>query len=370
MKRYKELWQKFCSYDNAILAITNGVKYKKTNRSVVRRLGDGKGGLDPDKVHEMANKLVKIIEEGWQPSPCRHISRRCKSTGKVREIDCPTLTDHFIHWMLILAIKEPMTRGMYKYSCGSIPNRGINFAKKSVERWVRSTKSKWFVKLDIVKFYPSINNDILSSLFRRVIKDERMLNEIDKVVYMIGDGLAIGTYTSQWFANFYLQSLDHFIKQELYKTRRDKRLNYVNYYLRYMDDMLLIGTSKRDLQKAIKAISAKLKENFGLEIKISWEIKDIDKYSIDIIGYRFYRTHTILRKRIFLRTKRLAKKIHKIKKNRGVINLHNAQAMMSLIGWASHCNNKKFYNKYIKPNVNLNELKGVISYESKKYNTS
>ena len=94
--------------------------------------------LDPFKVDELARELVCMLEKDiWNPSSCRHITKYFPSTGKTREIDCPRLLDHIVQWMLILAIEEPLCRGMYKFSCGSIPKRGIEYARKHIESWVR-----------------------------------------------------------------------------------------------------------------------------------------------------------------------------------------------------------------------------------------
>lgn len=379
MKRFGYIWDKFYTYDNAVAAIRLGTQNKRQNHTVRRLLcydaskikgfPELRGKLDPAKVDKIAKALLKIIPE-WQPTPHRHITRKA-ANGKTREIDCPTLYDHLIHWMLILAIKEPLTRGMYEFSCGSIPGRGIEYARKYIERWVRQDKkSEYFVKLDIKKFYESINHDILKRLFRKRIKDKRMHQTIDSVINTIEKGIPIGSYTSQWFANFYLQEADHFIKQELFKKRRGKRLNYVRHYLRYMDDMLLMGSSKRDLEKAVRQIITMMRDIYGLTIKPCWEIKKLDEYPVDIIGYRFYREHTEMRSSIFLHTKRTAKKINKRKRETGIIKPRDAQSLISLIGWASHCDSKYFYSKYIKPYVNLNELKGIISNDCKKQYSS
>lgn len=73
----------------------------------------------------------------------------------------------------------------------------------------------------------------------RVIKDRDTLDLIDKIIDSTDKGVPIGNYTSQWFANFFLQDLDHYIKEEL----------KVPYYLRYMDDMVLFHRNKKDYTK-------------------------------------------------------------------------------------------------------------------------
>lgn len=67
MKRYKDIWQIFCSFDNAVDAITKGTRHKRNNRNVVRKLGDGNGGLNPDKVKIMAESLTETVNQGWKP---------------------------------------------------------------------------------------------------------------------------------------------------------------------------------------------------------------------------------------------------------------------------------------------------------------
>lgn len=360
------------------MAIELGTQHKRSARAVRRHLGysweqikanpDLFYQLDPEKVRKMAERTVELLKSGdWHPKPYRHIRKRSPTTGKIREIDCPTLQDHIIHWMLILAIKPVLMRGMYQYSCGSISGRGIEYARKTLEKWVRRKDSVYFVKLDIRKFYPNIDHNILKAKFREVIKDQRILGIIDAIIDSLPTGLAIGNYTSQWFVNFYLQSLDHFILQDNYKLRRGKRVNYVRHYLRYMDDLYLSGSSKRDLEKAVRAIIDYTRTHCNLEIKPAWEIKSFEKYSLDMVGYRFKPGVTTVRKVIFLHTKRLAKRIYKVKEKRGIIVPHNAQAIVSQLGWFSHSDDKYFLDTYINPYIDEKEILEVISSESKKH---
>ena len=386
MKRVGGLWDKFCALSNAIEAITNGTINKRNDYVVRRKLCyDAKDslhrtGLCPEKVNKCAASLVKIVSDGWDPSPMRTMVIR-PPRGKERNIMCPMLVDHFVHWMLIQTIRPSLMRGMYTHSYGSIPGRGIDGARRAVERWVQHDPSaKYFVKLDIRKFYESINQSILKAQFRRIIKDERILTVIDKTIEMVPNGIPIGAYPSQWLGNYYLQPLDHFILQKLYKSRRGKRINFIRHYLRYMDDLLLIGSSKRDLEKSVRAIIAFCRETLLLQIKPAWEIKTIAEKKvddqgkkiniphvapIDICGYRFYKDHTEVRSSIFLHTSRLAAKVAKsLEIDRSVLLFH-AQGLVSLCGWFSHSDSEYFLRHYINAKVNVNFLKEVISYADK-----
>ena len=380
MKRVGGLWNSFISLDNAIAAVYNGTQNKRTDFVVRRKLGyldnlpEHQGELNPDRVKVYAEKRIADLCNDWIPSPMRHLIIK-PACGKKREIDCPCLADHIIHWMLMQAIHDVIMRGMYEHSYGSIPGRGIDAARKTIEKWVRlDDKAKYFVKLDIRKFYEHIDHDLLKAAFRHVIKDKQILAILDKVIDCIPSGVPIGTYTSQWFANFFLQPLDHRIKQDLCKLRRGKRTNYVKHYLRYMDDLLLIGTSKRDLEKAVRDIISYCRDSLRLEIKPEWEIQRIPVDSndkgpgvapIDIVGYRFYRDHTEVRGKIFLHTSRLATNASKRLRERGEVLLHDAEALVSLCGWFSHADSQNFIDQYIKPKINLRFMEEVISYASK-----
>lgn len=380
MIRVGNLWDEFVSMANAEKAIYNGTKSKRSDYIVCRKLGyqdnipEHQGKLDPEKVRKYARRLVDALNAGWRPMEMRHLIVK-PAYGKKRNIDCPRFADHIVHWMLMQTIHDVVMRGMYEHSYGSIPGRGIDAARKTTEKWVHlDTKAKYFVKLDIRKFYESIDHVLLKAAFRRIIKDARILEVIDRVIDCIPSGIPIGTYTSQWFANYFLQPLDHHIKQDMCKLRRGKRTNYVTHYLRYMDDMLLMGGSRRDLEKAVREVIRYCREILHLDIKPCWEIRRIATDSqdigagvapVDIVGYRFYRDHTEVRGSIFLHTSRLATRISKRLRERGEVLLRDAEAVVSLCGWFKHADSKRFIDEYIKPRIDIKFMEEVISYASK-----
>lgn len=149
---------------------------------------------------------------------------------------------------------------------------------------------------------------------------------------------------------------------------------YVTHFVRYMDDMLLMGNNKRDLDKAVRAI-IKYCANIGLKIKTCWEIKRIaildggkvrkGTYRIDICGYVFDREHTRVRDGIYLSTMRLARKIYIDKRKRhGYMGLKDCQSLVSKVGWAEHANSVSMLTK-IDRLVNLNKAREVISNAAK-----
>ena len=186
-------------------------------------------------------------------------------------------------------------------------------------------------------------------MFRRKIKDKDCLWLIDSIIDS-AKGLPIGNYTSQWFSNFFLEGLDHYIKEKL----------KIKYYIRYVDDLVLLGANKKKLHKAKRKIDIYLKK-IKLKIKGDWQVFKINCRAIDFLGFRFFRNKTILRKRNALRIRRRFNKISK-KKN---LNYKDACAIISYWGWIKRCDSYNFYHKYMKPKVSLWKAKKVVSAHAK-----
>lgn len=303
-----------------------------------------------DDYAEKINKLLK--NQTYKSAPYKIKKIKDGAQKKTRVIYKPRYyTDQIIHWALMQQIQPVIMRGMYYYSCGSIPGRGTSHGQKAIRKWLDNDyrNTKYCLKMDIKKFYPSIDNEIMKQKFRRKIKDTKCLWLIDEIIDS-ADGLPIGNYTSQWFSNFFLEGLDHFIKEEL----------KVKYYIRYVDDLVLLGPNKKKLHKAKREIDdylAKIK----LRIKGNWQVFKIDCRAIDFLGFRFFRDKTILRKRNALRIRRRIKKISK-KPN---LNYRDACAIISYWGWIKRSDSYNFYQKYIKPKVSIGKAKKVVSMHDK-----
>ena len=349
MKRVGYIYEKICSIDNIKRAILKASECKRSRPNVKKILDDMDG---------YARKIQSMLKNhSYVPSPYRVSVIHDNCAGKDRTIYKPKFyPDQIIHWSLMLQLQAPIMRGMYAWSCGSIPGRGVHYCKKHIEKIIRQDhkNTKYCLKMDISKFYPSINKDLLKTSFRSLIKDGEALWLIDTIIDSSEVGIPIGNYTSQWFANWYLQSLDHYIKEVL----------HVKHYYRYVDDMVLFGRNKKELHKVHKAIEQYLNDCKSLTIKGNWQVFRFDKRGLDFLGFRFFRTRTVLRKRNALKLRRIVRKTSK----KTHISAHTAMRVMSYLGWLKHCNSENFYNKYIKPYVNIKILKEVISNESRVHN--
>lgn len=330
--------------------------------------------IDIVKVRKYADMCISELSSGtWvHQTPkrrCQWCPNKTKKGGKWRELYIPSLKDHCIAHIIMHACEPAFMKGMHPHCCGSVPGRGIKRLYVNVRKWFKyDGKAKYFVKLDIRKFFDSIRKDDLCKCFERHIKDKQVLSWLSQIVYSAPSACPVGYYTSPWFANLLLQDLDWFIEQKLYKFRSGKRIKYVKHYLRYIDDMVLIGSSKSDLKKSVHAIQKYLSDHFGLSIKDCWEIKEIGTYKeckscktkkcmLDMGGYKFSKDAVILRDGIYLAVTRLARRIKK--RHRPTIS--QALSLMSRVGWSKMCNNYRFLKFKIKPYVNLKKVRRMIS---------
>ena len=129
------------------------------------------------------------------------------------------------------------------YSC--IKFRGIHLVVKDLRKALEKDpqNTKYCLKLDITKFYPSIDHDTLKQIIRRKIKDKKLLVLLDEIIDS-ANGVPIGNYLSQFFANLYLAYFDHWIKEEV----------GIKYYYRYADDIVILGNDKNYLHNLLIAI--------------------------------------------------------------------------------------------------------------------
>lgn len=209
------------------------------------------------------------------------------------------------------------------YSC--IKKRGIHAAADAVKLALKDQPgTQYCLKLDITKFYPNVNHDILKQLLRRKIKDQDLLWLLDEIIDS-APGLPIGNYLSQYLANFYLSYFDHWLKEVI----------RVKYYFRYADDLVILSGSKSDLHVVFAEISSYLATQLKLSVKKNYQIFPVWARGVDFVGYKFYHTHTLLRK--------------SIKKNfaRMMAANPNQQSAASYYGWAKHCNSNHLIKKLL-----------------------
>lgn len=287
------------------------------------------------------------------------------SSGKIRRIGIQNIKQQLYDYIAVEGLKPVLKRiGEYQYA--SIEGRGTTKGKDVISRWIRNKNMRYFVKLDVKKCFESIDHDKIMEFLKKLVKNEPLLNLIELLIGNFERGLSIGSYLSQYLCNLYMSILYHEIMENMYRIRRgkrgEKRINLVRHCLIYMDDILMIGSRKRDLEKAVKQTIKKATE-MGLEIKLNYQAKEIDGNCIDMLGFKIYRTHTEIRGRTFLRVRRSFRRARK-RLTEGV-----ARKCLSYYGYLKHTNSRRFQRKW-KVRRTIKKCKGVIRNESKIYGTA
>lgn len=325
MKRYNNLFDKIVSLDNLYEA-DKRARRQKSHRPEVMLFDKNKDKLLLDLQRKLINGEYETSEyyvfKIYEP--------------KEREIfKLPYYPDRIVHHA-IMNIMEPIWVSAFvkgTYSC--IRKRGIHKALKDVKFALKDEiNTQYCLKLDIRKFYPSIDHDILKTIIRKKIKDKRLLSLLDEIIES-AQGVPIGNYLSQFFANLYLTYLDHWIKEQ----------KKVRYYFRYADDIVILGGDKQQLRDLFYNIQDYLNNKLKLNFKDNWQIFKVDSRGIDFVGYRVFHTHTLLRKRI---KKRFCKKINKLNKKQNLDKDTYKQKICSYIGWIKYCNGRNLLNKMSK----------------------
>lgn len=422
MKSFRVNQEDMLSHDSIERSFLKPSKGKRNRADVKKVL---------DNLEDEIKKVQEMLESGtFRPS--HHTSVRINERNylKERTIVKPNFKyEQVVHHVIVQAIRPGIESGMYDYVLGSIPGRGQHMGTKRITKWIRTdpAATKYVLKMDIRHFFESVDHDILKAWLMKKFRDKYILDLLFLIIDAIGMGLPLGFYTSQWFANFLLQPLDHYIKEVL----------RVEYMTRYMDDIVCFGRNKKELHKVREAIGNYLETELHLKLKGNWQVfrfeyeveeyavqcvhlneleslgKDLEKLRIrhkskvhkghrkifvkvasvktkakafedvvnkyhaeievvttirgrplDYMGFEFHRNKTIMRESIMLRMAKKARQISKQDK----INPKDAASLLSSMGWIYHTDTYGMYEKCIKPCVEVGKLKKIVSKNQRRLN--
>lgn len=252
MKRKTNLYQEICKLEN-ITSAFNEVCRNTKNKKKVERFREYKC-LYISRIHNiLVNKSYKVgkynIFTIYEP--------------KERTIISQNMTDKIINHLVTRQILYPaILPCLIDTNVASRKNMGTKKGLEYYSKFFRNCKIKYesfyILKCDISKYFSSIDHDILKIKIRRKIKEKDSLKIIEDIIDSYETGLGIGNMTSQCLAIFYLNDMDHFIKEKL----------KIQYYVRYQDDFLLFHESKNYLRYCLNELKKFLeKEKLTLNPK-------------------------------------------------------------------------------------------------------
>lgn len=384
-----------------------------------------------DNLEEEIENVQEMLQHGtFVPSKHPMVRINEKNYLKERTIVKPNFKyEQVVHHVVVQAIRPGIEKGMYPFVLGSIPGRGQHMGARQITKWIRNDvpNTKYVLKMDIRHFFESVDHVVLKEWLYKKFRDKYILELLFLIIDAIEIGLPLGFYTSQWFANFLLQPLDHYIKEEL----------HVKYMTRYMDDIVCFGRNKKELHKVRLAISNYLEKELHLELKGNWQVfrfeYEIEEYAIqcvhlnelerlgsdleklrirykskihkghrkifvkvatvkaktmafenilrkynstheivvtthgrplDYMGFEFHRNKTIMRESIMLRMTKKARQISKQEQ----INPKDAASLLSSLGWIDNTDTYGMYEERIKPYVEIKKLKKIVSKRQRRLN--
>lgn len=335
MKRVGNIFEKVISLENLRLADEKARKGKLHSYGV--QLHDKNREANLLALHES-------LKNGTFKTSKYHVFKIYEP--KEREIfRLPYYPDRILHHA-IMNILEPIWVSVFNkntYSC--IKNRGIHACAKDVKHTLKKDPdgTRYCLKIDVRKFYPSIDHEILKTVVRRKIKDSRLLALLDEIIDSVPSGVPIGNYLSQYFANLFMAYFDHWLKET----------KGVKYYWRYADDIVILAPNKDVLHSLLHEIRAYLRDNLKLKVKRNYQVFLVDSRGIDFLGYVFYHSHTLLRKSI---KQKLCRRVAKLNKRKVAPTKEQyKQQICSWWGWCKYCGSIHLMNK----------LKNSFPYEIK-----
>ena len=346
MKRLKNLITgKSITIGFCIRAIQEAAKRKTKRENVQKVLNNIE-----DYAHELQDMILNETFE-----PCKYTYEVRIEHGKKRYLQkSKFFPDQCMHHALIILIRPKLEKRIDPLAVASIPNRGQALGIKAIEKVLRKKKSKRLYKYcgkgDIKKCFESIKPQVVMDCFRKMIKDERYLRLFGKVVYSY-DSLPLGNYMSAWILNILLKPMDERIRAQ----------DGVTFYVRFMDDFAFFSPNKRKARRLKKIVIEELTK-LKLQLKHDYKLFVIDINGIDMMGYRFFRNTTILRRR---NLKKIYRQLYIMSKQK-YYSVYYCQSIVSRLGMCRHCNSKYIW-KISGKIIDMYRIKNIISESSREY---
>lgn len=286
-----------------------------------------------------------------------------------------------VQWAIYRVINPMLIKGYIRDTYGCITGRGPLMAAQRLQYWLReASKDKsiewYFLKLDISKYFYRISHKVLKRALEKKIKDKRLMELLEKIIdcehtpfglppgcspgevpleeRLYDVGMPIGNLMSQVFANVYLDILDQYCKRTL----------RIRYYIRYMDDVIILG-NKEKLRTWKRLIAEFLEAELALHLNDKTCIRPISQ-GIEFVGYRIWADKLTLRKKTTLHMKRVLK--HRVKQySVGDITMQQAfDTLACYIGMLEHCDSRILIESMVSSYVltrNAGKAKEGVSYE-------
>ncbi|MEA3414070.1 MAG: reverse transcriptase domain-containing protein [Nanoarchaeota archaeon] len=332
MKTYKNLYEQIISLSNLITAHKKAKK-GKTNKKYVKE-------FEENIAYNLKVLHDELKNTNYSPKSLKTFILR---DPKTRKISKSAFRDRIVHHALCNIIEPIFDKSFIFDSCANRKGKGTFLAIKRFDRFQKKgtsnfSKQGFCFKADIKHYFREVDRKLLLKIISKKIKCENTLNLIKIILNNFNSkkGMPLGNLTSQFFANVYLNELDKFVKHKL----------KAKYYVRYVDDFIILNPSKKQLEVWEEEIKIFLKGNLKLELhKDKSKIHSLSK-GVDFVGFRNFYYFRLLRKRNINTIKSKIKLF-----NKGKILEEKFSEMLQ--GWSAYANWANSYNYIKKINFSL-----------------
>jgi len=328
------LYEKVYSMENLELAHRNARKHKTWYKEVKM--------IDENPEPYLKELQDMLINHTYKTSD--YVTFKKAENGKIRDIyKLPYFPDRICQWAILQVIEPMLMKKFVKNTYSAIPGRGIHKCLKDVTKDMRTdvVNCQYCLKIDVRKFYPSIDHRILKKMYRSFIKDKELLWLLDEIIDSTEGvtGIPIGNYLSQYSGNLYLTYFDHWLKE----------VKHVKHCYRYMDDVTIFGKTKNELHQLRKDIDEYFMRELKVRMKDNYQVFPTYTRGIDFVGYRIYIDHTILRKSTYKTFRKNMLRLRKKMQHGEMMNYHDFCCYNSYIGWLKYCDSYHLKQKYMQP---------------------
>ncbi|MDH6357250.1 RNA-directed DNA polymerase [Parabacteroides sp. PF5-9] len=333
MKRHGFLIEKVIAEDNLSSAFDAVMKKKKRSRTVRY--------YQKNRTKVLKQIAYEIESDIYEPS--RYTLFTLQDRKKERQIISLPFKDRIALHAVMSVMDDIIGKSLIRDTYSSIKSRGIHDGLSRVKKALTDRDgTEYCLKIDLEKYYPSIDQNVLIEMLKGKIKDSRMLNTLTRIIRTYDKGLPIGFHSSQFLGNFYLSSLDHYIKGAL----------GVKYYFRYCDDIVILSSSKEELREILGKVRIYAENILHLMIKDNFQIFPVDARGVDFLGYVIRHDYVLIRKHI---KQTAAKKLSRVKSRK-----RRVQIVGALWGWVKHANGRNLAKKLL----NMKDFKELgITYK-------
>lgn len=338
MNTYTRLYQKVCSYSNLELAFRKARKRKTRKPYVIE--------FEKNMKDNLMLLRSELLLHAYKPLPLRD---KIIKDPKTRRISISHFRDRIVHHAICNLIEPIFDKKFIADSFANRKGKGTLAAMERLDAFKnRVSKSQtivqkfggnnirgFFFKGDIKKYFDTVSHERLMQIISKTIRDKELLFLIRKILknhntVLEGRGMPLGNLTSQFFANVYLNELDQFVKHEL----------KAKYYLRYVDDFVILSNSLIKLEEYKERIDSFLKEELLIELNHDKsKIKPLSR-GIEFLGYRNYAYHKLLRMR---NIRRAYKRLEEHKKEHAETRISYDKAYASIAGWLAYAKKANTY---------------------------